>query len=286
LKEGVEIEQARTEVSRLSERIRQTYPPDFLNTPYQLEMSVAFYREEIAGQIRAPLLVLFACVSLVLVVVCANVANLTVGRAAARQREIAVRLALGATRARLFQFLLCQSLTLSVAGGVLGLAGGIAVLRAVPAFLTTSLPGLADVGLDVRVVAFTAGISMLTAVACGIAPLYASDRDVGSRLRQGSGRTVVEGRGQLLQRALVATTVALAVVLLVGAGLLVRSFAALLGTEPGFQPQHVLTMSVTLPRQAYGDPEAVFRLCVRHPSRSALCPDYAGRRFPRACPSS
>jgi predicted permease len=259
LKEGVEIEQARAEVRQLGERIRQTYPAVFLNTPYRLVMSVASFREEIAGQIRGPLLVLFASVSLVLVVVCANVANLIVSRAAARQREIAVRLALGATRTRLLQFLVCESLTLSAAGGVLGLICATAVLRAVPAFLTTSLPGLADVGLDVRVVAFTAGISLLTAIACGIAPLYASDRDVGSRLHQGSGRTVVEGRGHLLQRALVATTVALAAMLLVGAGLLVRSFAALLSTEPGFQPQRVLTMSVTLPRQAYRDPETVFR---------------------------
>ena len=259
LKEGVTIEQAGSDVTGLSERIRQAYPADFINTPYQLVMSVARLRDEIAGQIRAPLLLLFASVSLVLLVVCANAANLAVSRAAVRQRELSVRLALGATRARLLQFLLCESLILSAAAGALGLICAAGVLRAVPAMLTTSLPGLADVALDWRVAAFTIGISGFTAIVCGIAPLYASDRDIGSRLRHGGGRTVVGSTGRRLQDLLVTTTVTMAVVLLVAAGLLVRSFTALLGTKPGFRPHGVLTMSVTLPHRVYTDPEKVWR---------------------------
>ena len=259
LKDRVTIEQARSDVTRLSERIRQAYPAEFINSPYQLVMSVARLHEEIAGQIRAPLLLLFGSVSLVLLVVCANAANLALSRAAERQREFSVRLALGATRARLLQFLLCESLILSAAAGALGLICAAGVLRAVPAMLTTSLPGLAHVALDRRVAAFTIGMSVFTGIVCGIAPLYASDRDIGSRLRHGGGRTVVGATGRRLQDLLVTTTVTMAVVLLVAAGLLVRSFTALLGTKPGFRPQGLLTMSVTLPPRVYADPEKVFR---------------------------
>jgi putative ABC transport system permease protein len=167
-----------------------------------------------------------------------------------------VRQALGASRRRLLQLLLCESALLSVAGGVLGLMGARLALRALPAVLAASLPGLQDVALDARVVLFTVGVSILTAVVFGVIPLFESDRNVVARLHEGGARTT-GGRGQRVQRVLVSVTVAVAVVLLVGAGLLVRSFSALVATEPGFRPERVLTMSVDLPREGYPTGSAV-----------------------------
>jgi predicted permease len=257
LKDGVSFEQATTELKVLAPRVRENYPIEIKNSLRRLEVSAVALPDEIAGQIRTPLLVLFAAVALVLLVVCANVANLILSRAASRQRELGVRLALGATRARLLQLLLCESLLLSLAGGALGLTLAGLVLYALPSVIATSLPGLNDVSLDARVVAFTLGISMLTAIAFGLAPLYSADRDVASRLHDGGSRTTAGGRGQRLQHTLVTGTVTLAVVLLVGAGLLVRSFTALVATEPGFQPDQVLTLTVEMPREAYGSGDSI-----------------------------
>ncbi len=192
-----------------------------------------------------------------LLVACANVANLVLSRAASRQRELNVRLALGAPRIRLLQLLLSESLMLAIGGGVLGLVAARVVLDALPAVLSTSLPGLQDVTLDGRVLAFTLGVSLLTAIVFGLVPMFTSDRSVSAALHDGGSRTAGGSRGHRVQQALVTVTVSLAVVLLVGAGLLVRSFAALVATDPGFRPQQVLTLSVALPIDAYPTGQSV-----------------------------
>ena len=269
LKPGTSFEQASAELAALGPRIRENYPPEIRNSPYQLELSGSPLRDEIAGRVRTPLLVLFAAVGLVLLVACANVANLVLSRAASRHRELNVRLALGAPRARILQLLLCESVLLAAAGGALGLLVGSAALRALPAVLATSLPGIQDVTLDARVLAFTLGVSVLTAILFGLVPMFTSDRNVSAALHDGSGRTAGGTRGHRIQQALVTVTVSLAVVLLVGAGLLARSFAALTRVDPGFRPHQVLTMSVALPAQGYpgADRVAAFARAVHERAR-------------------
>jgi predicted permease len=252
LKPGVSFQAAQAELDVLAPRIAASYPAAVLNAGFSPRLFAQPLREAISGRFETPLLMLLAAVGLVLLVACANVANLILSRAASRTREFAVRTALGARRTQLFQLLACEALLLSAAGGAVGIAIAYWAVRAAPAVLSRTIPGLLELSIDVRVLAFTGVVSLATAVIFALVPLPALDRrGPGDSLREDPSRTT-SGFGKLqVQRGFVILTVSLACVLLVGAGLFIRSFAALVATNPGFRPAHVLTASMTLPRTFY-----------------------------------
>jgi predicted permease len=201
--------------------------------------------------VRQPLLILLGAVGLVLLVACANVANLFLSRAVARRREMGVRVALGATRQRLFQMLMVESILIALVSGLAGLLVANWGLRAVPAVLTAGLPGISDVALDVRVVSFTLVLSIATALFFGLVPMVAgTGREVTGILREGA-RSAGGRRQHHLQAGLVVTSVAFAFVLLVASGLLIRSFNNLMSAESGVNALNVLSLEVTLPHADY-----------------------------------
>ncbi len=253
---GVTLEQARGEMATLLGRWgelaggQQHVPNDSTH-----QMVVKSLREEIVGDTRPALLVLLGAVGLVLLIACANVANLLLASAESRQREIAVRAALGAARGRLVRQFLTESVILALTGGLVGLFLDWAGLKALLAASADSIPRAGTVGLDLPVLAFTLGISVLTGLLFGLAPLmHLSQRAMGAALREGGQRSTATGSRKRLRRFLVVSEVALAVVLVIGSGLLLRSFAALQQTDPGFDPDGLLTFQLYLPSSTY--PEA------------------------------
>ena len=252
LKDGISAEQATRDVAALAPRVYQNYPALLRDSGrFSLQIAATPLLEEISGQVRRPLLILLGAVGLVLFVACANVANLFLSRAVARQRELGVRVALGATRYRLFRMLLVESLLLALASGAAGLLIGYWVLRAVPAVLTASLPGVSDVSLDARVVTFTLSLSVATALFFGLVPMTAGmKRELTDALREGA-RSAGGKRQHRLQGGLVVLSVALAFVLLVASGLLIRSFSNLMNAESGVGALNVLSVDVSLPHAGY-----------------------------------
>jgi putative ABC transport system permease protein len=260
---------------RARSRLIENYPAMLREPMQSLTVTAVPLAEEIAGEVQRPLLLLLGAVGLVLLVACANVANLVLSRAVTRQREMAVRAAIGAGRGRLLQMLLVEGLLLTATGGALGLFLGYAAVRAMPAVIALSLPGVSDVTLDARVVLFTFALSALTALAFGLLPLAANERrDLTELLREGGSRSTSGARRHRLQATLVVSSVALAFVLLAGAGLLIRSFERLMAVDAGLRAPRVLTMQVSLPRAGYDNPAAVrsfYRACTRTCARSRPC---------------
>jgi predicted permease len=251
LKPGVTMAQANEELAAISGRLEQQYP----DSNAGLSLSLTPLHEDIVGQVRPALLVILGAVGFVLLIACANVANLLLARAASRQKEIAIRTALGAGRLRIVRQLLTESLLLALMGGGLGLLLATWGLDLLVAVSPSDLPLMGEVGLDTQVLGFTVAVSVLTGILFGLAPaLQASRLDLNESLKEG-GRGSTEGRRNRVRSLLVISEIALALVLLVGAGLLIRSFVTLLNTSPGFDAGAVLTADIPLSRSRYPDAE-------------------------------
>ena len=250
LKPNVSAQQAQAEMSTISSRLEQQYPEE--NKGWGAR--VIPLREDLVGDVRTALLVLFGAVSFVLLIACANVANLMLARGANRQREMAVRIALGAGRARLVRQLLTESVLLAVTGGLLGLL--VAVLGSKILVQVGSLPNAGDTGIDMWTLGFTLLVSFAAGIIIGIMPaLQFTKTSVSETLKQGSGRTDGSSLKQYTRKALVISEVALSLVLLIGAGLMIRSFWKLQNVDPGFDTRNALTMSVVLTLNRYPEPQ-------------------------------
>jgi putative ABC transport system permease protein len=247
LKPGVTIEEAQADMAGIIRRDAELYPKEDAGKGVLL----VTFKEYVVGDVRPALLVLLAGVGLVLLVTCANVANLLLACAAGRRREIAIRAALGGSRARLFRQLLTESLVVAVAGGALGLGLAWAALRALVAASPPDLPRVSEIGLDATVLAFNYGVSLATGLVFGALPaLHASRPDLEAALKE-EGRTTAGAGRSRTRRALVAAEVAISIVVVVGAGLLVNSFVRLQQVDPGFDTSDLLTMKLTLPGAKY-----------------------------------
>lgn len=299
LKPGITVEQANAQMKLAAAEFQRLYP----GTNPKMSFAVEPLRDSIVRGVRQLLLVLLGAVSMVLLIACANVANLLLVRATGRKREFAIRAALGAGRARIIRQLLTESVMLATVGGVLGTAMGFAGVRAL---LSMSPPGLprigengANVGLDWRVLAFTLGVSVLTGILFGMFPaLSASRADLNSSLKESSNRSGTSFRQNKARSLLVISEVGLALVLLVGSALLIRTFMKLRGVDMGFNPHDVITMEMSLTGDRYqktagvaqlgrdgvqrlkaipGVEDAVFTCCLPHSGQFGLPFTIVGR---------
>jgi len=255
LKPGVTLPQAQAEIDTITRGFLRQYD-DLYDETFGLTLVPAPI--EVFGDIRPALMILLLAVGAVLLIACANVANLLLARSESRQKEIAVRVALGAGRHRIVRQLLTESMALSVVGGAAGIALAYALTQGLVALDPLKIPRVQDIALDGRVLAFTAAISALTGVLFGIVPALQSSRtDLQSVLKEG-GRDSRVGAGWL-RRVLVTSEIAASVVLVAAAMLLARSFARLLDVDAGFNPAHVLTLRTSLPNATYTDSAAMVR---------------------------
>jgi predicted permease len=275
LKPGVMLSQAQADADSTMAQLEKLYPAEFvayLNARH-IGATLTPLSTAITGDVRAPLLVLLVAVGVVLLIACANVANLLLARAARRQREVAVRIALGAGRWRLIRQLLSESLLLGIASGVAALVVGYWGIGALRSLAPEGLPRINEVSMDGRVLVFAMGLSIATSVLFGIIPaLQAAHVDPQRALKEG-GRGAGASRGhRRLQSALIVSQMALAIMLLIGAGLLVRSFARLLNQDPGFRQDRVLVMTVPLPLSAYSQASQIRGFFEELLSRTASLP--------------
>jgi putative ABC transport system permease protein len=241
LKPGVSVKQAHEEMTAITARLRQQYP-DTNNNRFNRVVSL---QTHLVGESTAALLLLLGAVTLLLLIACANVANLLLARAASRHKEIAVRLALGATRPRLVRQLLVESVLLALVGGVAGLLLGWWGVDLMQGLLPVDFPRAQGIGIDLRVLGFTLLVSLGTGIVFGFAPaLQATNPDINESLKE-SARGSTGGRGSRVRSLLIVSEVALSLVLLIGAGLLFRSFLRLQAVELGFRPERVLTFRLT-----------------------------------------
>ncbi len=282
LRAGTSIELADREVSQLMRRMKETYPNKYAA---EFDGSAGPVSDLVTGSVRPAMLVLLGAVGLLLLIACANVAALLMVRSEERAREVALRTALGAGQGRLLGQLLTESVTLALVGGVLALVLSAWGIRALVLVAPPSIPRLDAIQTDMSVLAFTAGISILTGLLFGMAPALHSLRgDLSAVLAEG-GRGGTSGRSrQRFRRALVVGQIALALVLLTGSGLLMRSFVRLTQVDPGFDPEHLLTARIDLTTTRYprnADTWAFYRELIR---RISVLPGVTSAAAARALP--
>ena len=280
LKEGVTVEQGREEMNALMMQLGREHPND-----QGWKVAVVPLDSEIVGSSRRLLLVLLGAVGMVLLIACANAANLLLARASTRHREIAVRLALGAPRSRVVRQLLTESLLISFVGGAVGLALAWVGVKALVSLLPASFPRTHDIHVSAPVFAFTFAVSVVTGILFGLAPaLQASRTDPNQGLHRGGRATTGSGHQTRLRNSLVVSEVALACVLLIGAGLMLRSLLNIVHLDPGFRQDHVLTASLRFrmpnikprktPRSLLASLSPHWNLCLECKAQAwaAICP--------------
>ncbi|HWE86140.1 MAG TPA: ABC transporter permease [Terracidiphilus sp.] len=261
LKAGVTVQQAQAEMDTITARLRhdfpEVYPPNG-----GLTFGIVPLLEQVVGNVRRTLYLLLGAVGFVLLIACTNLANLQLSRAFARQKEIAVCAALGASRIRMVRQLLTESVVLAFAGGALGIALAFFALRLVRLLGPQSVPRMNDIGMGVGALAFTFAVCVLSSILFGLVPALRVSRVEVQTVLQGASRTsagasAIWGRGNNLRRSLVIAEIALCAMLLTGAGLLIRSFVRVRDVNPGFNPHNVLTVELTMAGERYKNKEAV-----------------------------
>jgi len=254
LKPGVDFAQGSAALTQLAGDLRRAYPGSYGPEQKNFDMYMMPVKEQLVGKVRPALFVLLGAVAFVLLIACANVANLLLARASAREKEFAIRAALGAGRGRLVRQLMTESLLLGLAGGLLGFLLAYWGVDALRALAPANTPRLDEIRIDLAVLAFTFNVSLITGLFFGLAPAWHIARtDLRETLKEAGRGTSATGGSLHMRSWLVISEIALAVLLLVGAGLLMRSFSRLLEVSPGFQTQHLLTMELSLPEKTYPD---------------------------------
>jgi predicted permease len=255
LKPGITPDQAQAQMNSIEEEIVREYPHEYVGSDVKLVPLHA----QVVGSFRPALLVLLGAVAFVLLIACTNVANLLLVRGTRRQREVAIRSALGAKRSHIIRQLVTESMALAVAGGILGVLVAFWGIRLLRTILPSNFPRAGEIHLDVTALIFTALASLATGIVFGLAPAFQASRvGVDRSLKEGERGAEGFSRSRL-RGALVVTELALALILLTGTGLLLRSLARLLAVDPGFKPDHVLTLEISLPQARYpGRQKAAF----------------------------
>jgi predicted permease len=260
LKPGVTLKQAQADLEIISNRLAQQYPKD--NKGWGA-IAVPL-RDDLVGDVRPALLTLLGAVAFVLLIACANVANLALTKALSRRKEVAIRAALGASRRRLLQQALSESLLLAFAGGALGLFFAHYGTALIVNFLAQRLPRSGEIALDGSVLVFTLSVSLITGFAAGLLPaLRMAKADLNRALKQGLGRTASDSSGNRTRNVLVVSEVALSLMLLIGAGLMIRTLWSLYRVNPGFDPDHVVTMEVSVAINKFTEPAQQIRFFER-----------------------
>ncbi len=255
LRPGVSLSQAQADMDTISQRLAQNYAET--NTGWGVRLTEL--RESLVGEFRTSLLILLSAVAFVLLIACANVANLLLARAASRQKEIALRTALGASRLRVVRQLMTESVLLSVVSGVVGLALSIWLIKLLIAITPPNTPRIDEIGIDFRVFGFTLGVTVLAGLLFGLVPALQTSRpNLNETLKDSGQRGSDTGGRNRIGGALIVSEIALSFILLAGAGLLIKSFMHLREMNPGFNPDRVLAMRLTLPPGKYkqGEPRA------------------------------